>query len=288
MAIVSTFLALVLLELPSASAGGGGLRLGFPHAPAAVVEGLPKASALATRASTTCALSSGTVWCWGKLHQLGVDRETHRPTKVRFPGDIVQLSLGGRIACAVGKNADAWCFIGGKKPKKMFDDVKTVSAGEEFACAIKNDGTVWCFGENSQNQLGQAPSGRSLDLADTTEHEPELPSSPNVSNSDGDATMTQALASALAGSNRIETWPLEAIDPIVVPGIRDAVDVAAGHSSACVVHATGAVTCWGGRVGHEAGSTSGTGRSKRFLGARTRVKGVNDALSISPADLKFA
>lgn len=86
---------------------------------------LKKVSAIASSANATCAVSEGTVWCWGSnVHgELGagtVDATPH-PTPQNVPG---------------------------------LKDVYAIAAGADHFCAAAWTGTIKCWGSNSAGQVG--------------------------------------------------------------------------------------------------------------------------------------
>lgn len=69
-----------------------------------------------------------------------------------------------------------------------------------------------------------------------------------------------------------------ALSPVEVPGIRDAVEIAADGNASCVRHIDGAVSCWGQSISGQLGPAVPTGTA--HVGP-TRVTGVRDATAIS-------
>lgn len=69
--------------------------------------------------------------------------------------------------------------------------------------------------------------------------------------------------------------------PITVPGITDAVQVAAGNAAACAVHSTGAVTCWG------YGAYTGNGLPAPTAQLPIGVPGITTATQISGSRSHF-
>lgn len=131
--------------------------------------------------SSTCAISSGEVYCWGKNNngQIGNGTTTNVnvPVRVNAAGvlagkTVTQVSVGDRYACAIADGA-AYCW-GLNESGQLGDGTTTsssvpvavnatgvlagktvtqLSAGEDFVCAIAN-GAVYCWGDNTFGQLG--------------------------------------------------------------------------------------------------------------------------------------
>jgi alpha-tubulin suppressor-like RCC1 family protein len=96
--------------------------------------------------------------------------------------------------------------------------VVAVAAGLLSACALRADGTVWCWGANDMGELGALPSA-----ADQT-----------------------------CGVSHCQK------DPIRIPVIDDATQIAVGIELACALRGDGSVWCWGkndfGQLGHTPGA----------------------------------
>ncbi len=84
--------------------------------------------------------------------------------------------------------------------------IRRTSPGSEHACALGHDGRALCWGSNDHFELGQATTA--------VFKEKHLPRS---------------------YSSR----------PLVVPGIEDAVDIAALDGRTCVIHDSGHISCRG-------------------------------------------
>ena len=212
-AAFATLAAVLSLGLPIAS-GTAVATVGVPTGVTAVAAGLDH----------TCAITTGTVICWGGNDhgQLGVDStttpESDAPIAVTGLTGVTAIAAGMSFTCALsGGTVSCW----GKDNQGQLGDSGTVdsstpvlatgltgvtqiAAGGEFACALVS-GAVDCWGADSDAQLG-----------------------------DGGAAVTSA--------------------PVAVTGITDAVSISAGEWHACAVHATGTVSCWGnngyGQIGN--------------------------------------
>lgn len=73
---------------------------------------LPPVSALVSRNDTTCALSSGALWCWGSTREnqiLAQPLLSTPPTKLTLPGPVSQASVGSQHVCAtIGSDVYCW------------------------------------------------------------------------------------------------------------------------------------------------------------------------------------
>ncbi len=146
-----------------------------------------------------------------------------------------------------------------------------VAASFDSTCAVRPDGDLWCWGRRG------------------------LPGSPAFSGFDdvvavtiGDSSAGEFHACALHGDGRVSCWgpghwgqlgqgnTLSSDVPLEVPGIFDAVGIAAGVAHTCAVHAVGAVSCWGdgsqGQIGD--GTTNSATWSRR-------IDSLSDVVAIS-------
>ena len=100
-------------------------------APQAVTlsEGL-QATDIATASRLSCAVSSGSVYCWGSTYYGGVGNGVIEAGSVNYPSKVVDGS-------------DGFSNSG----------VTAVDAGGANACAIAG-GSVYCWGDNDYGQLG--------------------------------------------------------------------------------------------------------------------------------------
>ncbi|UJR87329.1 RCC1 domain-containing protein [Sandaracinus amylolyticus] len=185
----------------------------------------------------SCALRrDATVVCWGDnaRGQLGNGRSGLRsatPLEVRVSGGTV---LEGAVLLA---------------------------GGYKHTCALRNDSSVWCWGSSEYGELGNGMSG------------PEALSPVAMPVLHRDATAFSGISAIAAKGNytcaleadsaRVWCWGANfngelgfAPDgasheaPIEVPGMADAVAIAAGYNHACALRADGSVWCWGyGRDG---------------------------------------
>jgi alpha-tubulin suppressor-like RCC1 family protein len=140
-------------------------------------------TAVAAGADHTCAISSGTVYCWGDngTGRLGDGTTTERlvPTRVAdvtggfTNADVTAVAAGDRHSCAVadgivhcwGRNSDGQLGDDGGSNSSVAvrvadvtggftnADATAVAAGADHSCAIA-DGSAYCWGSNENSQLG--------------------------------------------------------------------------------------------------------------------------------------
>jgi alpha-tubulin suppressor-like RCC1 family protein len=208
-------------------------------------------TSLAVGYDHVCAANElGEVWCWGgdDCGELGrglslvCDDDAERvsvPQRVRIDGagtpltDVAEVSVGRGYTCALKRNGRIVCFgdnrTGALGAEIVGDSARfpvevcvasggsctpvsnfvAVRAGLTHACGIRADGTLACWGADRCGQLGNP------------------------------------LRTSCIGSER--TTALVACSEIVAPcvPIEDVIEVGVGDEYTCVLHGTGAVSCWG-------------------------------------------
>jgi alpha-tubulin suppressor-like RCC1 family protein len=200
------------------------------------VFGITDAIAVDAYESTACALlATGTVKCWGSDEngRLGDGLATHAapcdfgpdcsalPVTVVGITDAVAISVGARTSCALLRSGQVYCWGSNETgtvgdgtfanrhapvPVVGLTDAVDVSVGLAVSCAARRDGTVACWGSDNLMELG-----------------------------DGSATLHPRNAFGVRCSP----------SPVMVSGIVDAVEVSTTIASACALHASGRVSCWG-------------------------------------------
>jgi alpha-tubulin suppressor-like RCC1 family protein len=148
-----------------------------------LVAGLSNVSQIVTGIDHSCALSGGTVLCWGQNNygQLGDTTTTLRATPQAITGvsePIAQLSAGDNHNCAVAVSGNLYCWgrnnatqlgVATTEQCSTLGDCSTtalavawpaavapsrVAAGGAHSCAVDGDGRVWCWGQNDNGQVG--------------------------------------------------------------------------------------------------------------------------------------
>lgn len=160
----------------------------------------------------TCAVVSGTVYCWGDGYAYSYN---NFPQAVGgLPAYITSVSVGYDLICVLSAAGDIYCWGSNQNGQLGFGSccwspsspvmvtgltspVAIVSCGFYFACALLTTGSVVCWGRNDVGQLG-----------------------------DG-------------------TWNDQS-SPVQVRGLSSGVaSISCGPFHTCVVTTTGAALCWG-------------------------------------------
>ena len=232
------------------------------------------------------------VRCWGRnTHgQLGNDSTSTSLTPVQVPGatGAVDLDAGTDHACAVvdpsgpptnflrcwGRNSSGQIgdgtFVGPRDTPTTVSlpfTPRFVATGAQHTCASGGeDGQFACWGENGSGQLG---IGNQLD-----QFSPQVVTLPGLAGGPDHfaaganhtcavvVTAVQCWGSNAFGQLGVGSGTPSSTTPLVVPGISDAVGVAAGDLHTCVLRSSGAVSCWGegsaGELGNGAFTDSPT------------------------------
>lgn len=244
----------------------------------------------------TCARAGdGTVRCWGSNQQgrLGDGTTAARTGTVAVDGlrDAQQLAAGRSHTCVVRRGGGVACWgrneggaLGSGAPGPAAEgrpllalDVSqaaSIATGLGFSCARLGSGKVQCWGANDRGQLGNGSPGdarRPVEVAGVAEAT--------------SLAVGWAHACAATKNGAVLCWgdnakgqlgdgskaPLRR-SPVTVPGLRDAVEVAAGRGHTCARRKTGEVLCWGDNELGQAGAAAGEPR--RSPGA---IAGLRDA-----------
>lgn len=183
---------------------------------------------------------------------VGCSKHSHRVEQIAAgPMDACALAEG-HVTCwgesGAGMLGEDEMIGGGRMPRQLANitDATSISVGLSSACAVRRDRTLVCWGID----WAHATTGQSRALAAPTPVE-------------GIADVVQVSAGrshvcAVTGDGKVACWG-DNFDtqcgqprtsnvistPTVVPGIGDAVEVAAGESFTCVRHRDGGVSCFG-------------------------------------------
>jgi alpha-tubulin suppressor-like RCC1 family protein len=239
-------------------------------------------SSLTTGYRHTCAISAGTVYCWGEnqYNQLGDNTRTLRgaPTPINSSVAFASVSAGVDHTCGVAMVADIYCWglpdsgrLGdaatgvGLGPTKVVGGLsfKAVSAGDAHTCAITTSGDAYCWGANEKGQLGNntvvsasspVPVGGGLKFTDI---------SAGVRHTCGIAAGTvycwgdHAFGQLGDGSGvAYRTTPTAVASPLTFTAI------AAGGVHTCAIASGGSAFCWGDNSTFELGDPT-------FMGGRS-------------------
>jgi hypothetical protein len=195
-----------------------------------------------------------------------------------------QLDLGKHAAAAISigesqldvlledSTVAAWDLdhlASGMRPVGVADAVAIsagtgwIGGGGEHACAVIRDGSARCWGANDAGQLGRGSASDApaaplavVRLADVAQV--AAGSSHSCARRQDGAVLCWGASGEFAGCNdqqSEEGW-YSAV-PVLVPDVRDAIDVSAGTVVNCALTASSRVVCWGGD--HYRGWQIGTG-----------------------------
>ena len=272
---------------------GNGKKTASPT-PAVVLAGasgsdfLSSVKAISADGNHTCALRSGSVWCWGANNygQLGNGKKTASSLPVRVRGvansgfltKVIAISAGGDHTCALLSNHTLRCWgsgatgqLGNGKTSssstpvavKGVANATAVSAGGFHTCALLAIGTVKCWGLNKYGELGN----------------PKAKTGTVPVQVSGISTVTQLSAGsnstcARLASGMVYCWGQNSSGqlgdgttvirrtPVQVSAISTATTISAGLSHACARLANGTLECWGagsyGQLGDGKGTSSST------------------------------
>lgn len=247
----------------------------------------------------TCALVSGSVYCWGQndYGQIGDMTNTDRtsPTQVRtgptsFLQNVVQVSAGGGHTCARRSDGTVWCW--GYNPFGQLgndDDTNTnyavqavgiataseVAAGHNHTCAALTDGSVRCWGYNLYGEVGDGTT--------TNRDTPTQVRGPGGSGFLGGVASVTAgrfHSCALLSDQTVYCWGdnehgelgdgtnIDRSFPVRSGEISTALTVSAGEYHSCASLEDGTAQCWGaaafGQIGD--GTTADTSSPVTVIG----------------------
>lgn len=144
---------------------GIGSSPGQSQVPVAISAIALPVTALSAGDDGTCAVTHGTIWCWGSG---GLD-ETPFPVQVGSASGVTAVSTGSVHSCAIskgaaicwGKDADLALLGDGAGNESVTpvqvlgatSGVTAISAGDYFSCAVVL-GRAWCWGSMRYGRLG--------------------------------------------------------------------------------------------------------------------------------------
>ncbi len=253
------------------------------------VEGLGKATAIATGEEHSCALVNTQVWCWGSnmSGQLGIGSKLVKfklkPTKVGALFGMGALAAGAAHTCAIAAAGKVWCWgnndkgqLGrglpggiGTAPKAVAGlTAKAITAGMRHTCALDTKGAVWCWGDRTFGALGDGktsliPWAKPLKIAKSF-------GLVEIVAGDRHTCARNGLGGVMCwGENmagqvgvKVSLKTLTVPTPVTVKAAAGAAQLALGGRHSCIRKANGSVWCWGaanqrqlGRYGELAGAT---------------------------------
>ena len=140
----------------------------------------------------------------------------------------------------------------------------TIAANYSSSCAIRQDKTVFCWGRNRGGQLGVGQSYEDLAYSPIPLQVKEITDATALAmgsghtcalHQDGTISCWGGNWSGQAGQLGADQYGSDIAIPEKVPGITDAVAVAAGGSHTCALRRTGTVSCWGGNWAGQLGKS---------------------------------
>lgn len=256
-----------------------------------------QAAGVAAGGEQSCAIKAGNVWCWGSTWVgLGDGTSTTSATPVLVQGlsDAAEVAVGDGHACARRADQTVWCWgdngdgqLGNGTttdaptpvPVVGIGDAVAISTGDRHSCAVRSGGQIACWGDNGDGQLGDGT---------TTSRSAPVPVS-----GIGDARAVSGGAAhtcAVLRSGTVRCWGSNADDQLGdgtavgnrlvpsadLPGLSDAVAVAAGDEHSCALRASGAIACWGDNWNGQLGDGTTDDRA-----TPTAVPGLTDVAALS-------
>ncbi len=122
-----------------------------------------------------CAISDGTLWCWGKNEygQLadGTLQPHAGPAQVGAAADWVSIIAAGNGACGLRTDGSLWCWginnlgqvgdgtvAGASEPRPIAAGTAftTASLGDGHGCAIDSSAGLWCWGSNLFHEVDRS------------------------------------------------------------------------------------------------------------------------------------
>jgi alpha-tubulin suppressor-like RCC1 family protein len=108
---------------------------------------------LAVGGSHVCGLAGGEVYCWGddSVRQLGYIPSSASPMQVLPQSNLVAVSAGAEISCALDAGSGLWCWgqldaLSQFMPTQLANQWTQISVGYDHACGITTAGDIECFG----------------------------------------------------------------------------------------------------------------------------------------------
>ncbi|BEP16112.1 hypothetical protein acdb102_44230 [Acidothermaceae bacterium B102] len=190
--------------------------------------------------------ADGTLWGWGDNYssELGV-AGFNPPAPVKIPGLTDVVAVAGSVALKA--DGTLWTLGATSVQVAGLPQITSIAAGTATVFATAADGTVWAWGRNTYGQLGD---GSTID-SPAPEKVPALTGVTSIASGDSSSYGVRD-GKVLAWGDNFEgelgqgtasvSWSAV---PVVVPGVNDAVAVAAGGFAGYALLGSGAVMGWG-------------------------------------------
>ncbi len=148
---------------------------------------LSDVSSVTAGATHACALTHGSVHCWGGKNEngqlgTGVRVQKMLPARVELPKDVypVAVAAGGNNTCAIAATGELYCWgangagqlgIGTRQDQPnptriegLPEQVVGVAVMDDAVCALLRNGSVACWGDNLVGQLGRGSRDTEIHL----------------------------------------------------------------------------------------------------------------------------
>lgn len=236
----------------------------------------------------SCALlEDATVRCWGRNDHgqrgVGAGAEPAVPTMIPGLVDVAEIDVAYSTGCARGPAGTVRCWGEGYGSKQQpletvpgLSNATQISVSHYRLHALRADGTVWCWRPG-----GCAPAVSKIaqrnELLEKVAQVDEHWDHACARLADGTVKCWGAIGYD-ASSGQASTRSSR--DPVLVPGLRDAAEVALGSHHTCVRVLGGRVQCWGlgwhGSLGQGSGASSNT---------PTEVSNLRDVVQVASGGL---
>jgi len=277
---------------------GGGLP--FDASDTAVVAtprqvvGLQDVAVVSSGYDHSCAISGGTIWCWGNnsAGQLGNGNKTKTstPTKVLSIDDAVSVRSGYSFACALRKSGRVSCwgnntsgqlgngsFVSSSLPVAVSGlvDIVAISTGSQHACALHSSGLVSCWGDNGYGQIARSETTSQSNVPLDVLGPQNVIAVRTMSMTTCELLSTgRVVCFGYNGYGDLGTGTSDFVvnaAPTQVLGLEDAVQIESGNHHACALRQTGSVVCWGDNYWGQAGVSNLDGGKEEIL-AKTSIE----------------
>jgi len=265
----------------------------------------------------TCAVvKDGHVWCWGRnvRGEIGIPSPNLSRVPREVPGltGVEAIAAGRQHVCALLAGGLVSCWGANESgqlgrppstekaevpaPVAGLPPVRRIFAGGSNTCATAADGRLLCWGADDSGQLGDdgtearatpapvpgADGMVSVAIANNTQAGKKVP---DIGNSTG------FICGVRGTDGRVLCWGNNYTGqlgdgsrdnrarPTLVPGIDDAIQVAAGDLHACALRRSGRVSCWGRNEFGAAGD--GTMGPRLIRLAPVDARSIEDAVGIA-------
>jgi alpha-tubulin suppressor-like RCC1 family protein len=220
--------------------------------------------------------SDNFVACWGYPTGINGNRsgtQMTSPTLIENTTDTVSLSVGNEQSCVAKGDGTVWCWghvfhgeagwvaTGTTTTRRSsavqmtsLSSIVQVTQSANSACGRRANGDVLCWGEASVGQLGDGtyqPRGIAAYVRITWQTNPYAARVAKLSSAGWQTC-------AILTDRRVACWgskhpwwsnkPETTLEPGVINGLTDVVDIIAGWGNSCALKRDGTVWCWGIRM----------------------------------------